>query len=84
MLLEELLVNARHIVVGTKQTIKALEKDEVSHVFLARDAEDKVIQPVIDLCKEKKLEPQYINTMLELGKLCGIKVKAAAAAITEC
>ncbi|MDW7739587.1 MAG: ribosomal L7Ae/L30e/S12e/Gadd45 family protein [Bacillota bacterium] len=82
--MEELLVNARHKVVGTKQTIKALEKDEVSHVFLARDAEDKVIQPVIDLCKEKKLEPQYINTMLELGKLCGIKVKAAAAAITEC
>lgn len=81
--MEDLLSNARQKVVGTKQTIKALEKGSVCHVFLARDAEERVIQPILALCEEKNIEPYYVDTMSELGKLCKIKVKAAAAAITE-
>ncbi|MDY6826458.1 MAG: ribosomal L7Ae/L30e/S12e/Gadd45 family protein [Bacillota bacterium] len=81
--MEDLLSNARQKVVGTKQTIKALEKGAVSHVFIARDAEDRVVQPILALCEDRKIEPYYVDTMNELGKMCGIKVKAAAAAITE-
>jgi large subunit ribosomal protein L7A len=81
--LEEVIGNARRKVVGTKQTLKALEKDEVIQLFIARDAEEKVTRPVLILCKEKDIEPQYVDTMLKLGKMCGIKVKAAVAAITE-
>ncbi|HED23496.1 MAG TPA: 50S ribosomal protein L7Ae-like protein [Firmicutes bacterium] len=83
MSLEDLLSNARQKVVGTKQTVKALEKGSVNRVFIARDAEERVVQPILALCEEKKIEPYYIDTMTELGKMCGIKVKAAAAAITE-
>ena len=81
--MEEVIGNARRKVVGTKQTLKALEKDEVIQLFIARDAEEKVTRPVLTLCKEKDIDPQYVDTMVILGKMCGIKVKAAVAAITE-
>jgi large subunit ribosomal protein L7A len=81
--LEEVIGNARRKVVGTKQTLKALEKDEVIQLFIARDAEEKVTRPILTLCKEKDIDPLYVDTMVKLGKMCGIKVKAAVAAITE-
>lgn len=81
--MEDVIGNARRKVVGTKQTLKALEKDEVIQLFIARDAEEKVTRPVLALCKEKDIDPQYVDTMVKLGKMCGIKVKAAVAAITE-
>jgi large subunit ribosomal protein L7A len=81
--LDELISNARRKVVGTKQTIKALENGEAIFVFIARDAEDKVTQPVLALCESCNIEPQYVESMAQLGKMCGIKVKAAVAAITE-
>ncbi len=81
--MEELLSNSRNRVVGTKQTIKALEKGEVQKVFIARDAEDKVTRPVISLCEDNNIEPYYVESMQQLGKLSGIKVKAAVAAIKD-
>jgi len=81
--LEDQLSKARRKVVGTKETIKALEKGEALRVYIAGDAEEKVIRPVVSLCEAKNIEPHYVETMTELGKMCGIKVKAATAAITE-
>lgn len=81
--MQEMIKNAKYKVVGTKQTIKALENDEAVAVYIARDAEDKVTQPILELCRTKNIEPQLYDTMLELGKACGIKVKAASAAIIE-
>ncbi len=81
--MDELINNTDHRVVGTKQTLKALEKGEVNQVFIARDAEEKVIQPVLSLCVANNIEPHYVDTMVQLGKMCGIKVKAAVAAIID-
>lgn len=81
--MDDLINKARHKVVGTKQTVKALENGEVQKVFIARDAEEKVIRPVVSLCEENNIELHYVDTMAQLGKMCGIKVKAATAAITE-
>lgn len=79
----EQLKETRHKVVGTKQTLKALEKGEALAVFVARDADAKVTGPVIALCEARGVELHYVESMLELGKLCGIKVKAATAAILK-
>jgi len=81
--LQELIKDARRKVVGTKQTVKALENNEAMTVFIAKDAEDKVTQPIVELCKANEIELHYFDTMVELGKACGIKVKAASAAIIE-
>lgn len=81
--MEELIKKAERKVVGTKQTLKALEKGEVSMVIIARDAEDKVIRPVLSLCEANNIELRYVDSMVQLGRMCGIKVKAAVVAITE-
>lgn len=81
--MEALIGSARRKVVGAKQTIKALEKGEALHVFVAGDAEDNVVRPVLAICAANGIKPHYVETMQQLGKLCGIKVKAAVAAITE-
>ncbi|MBS3943679.1 MAG: ribosomal L7Ae/L30e/S12e/Gadd45 family protein [Dethiobacter sp.] len=80
--MQDQLRNAKDKVVGLKQTVKALEKGEALMVFIARDAEEKVSRPVVALCEASGVELHYVDTMLELGKMCGIKVKAATAAVT--
>ncbi len=81
--MDDLISSARRKVVGTKETMKALERGEAKYVFIAGDAEERITRPIIALCEASEIEPQHVATMAELGKKFGIKVKAAAAAITE-
>lgn len=81
MSLREKINNASFKTVGTKQTLKAVRNGKVKMVFIARDAESRVMDPLIDLCKEKGLEIVYIDTMKELGDACKIDVGAASAGI---
>ena len=69
--------------VGVKQSIKAIEEGRVSHVFLAKDAEDKILKPILELCEKVNVIPEYINTMRELGNVCGIDVDASVACILK-
>ncbi|MGE5573461.1 MAG: ribosomal L7Ae/L30e/S12e/Gadd45 family protein [Bacteroidota bacterium] len=72
---------AKRKAVGTKQTIKALERGEAKVIYLARDAEEKVIKNVMELCKANGVQIIHVDTMAQLGKACGIEVGAASAAI---
>ena len=67
-------------VVGVKQTRKAVLSGTASRVFVARDAERRVVVPVLDACEQAGLPVTWIETMAELGKACGIEVGAATAA----
>jgi large subunit ribosomal protein L7A len=69
--------------VGTKQTLKALEQDKAIEVFVARDADPRVVTRVIQMCKLKGIKVTYVDTMAALGKSCGIEVGAATAALYE-
>lgn len=79
----ERLQNARRIVIGTKQTTKAVKNKEAKLLFVAQDAESRIVNPVIDLCRELQIEVIEVPQMSELGKACGIKVGAAMAAVIE-
>ena len=81
--IKELIKNSRHKVVGAKQTLKALEQGDAYRVYLAEDAEDKVTQPILALCKANDIKIEKIDSMYRLGKLFGIKVQAAAAALLK-
>ena len=70
-------------VVGVKQSAKAIKNGEVKAVYVAVDADAKLIDPIVKLAQENSLELHYINTMKDLGKLCGIDVGAAAAVILK-
>jgi large subunit ribosomal protein L7A len=68
-------------IIGTKQTLKAIDKDEVNMVFIAQDAEEHVVSELKELCLRKGIETVAVSTMKELGDACQIQVGAASAAI---
>ena len=70
----------QNLVVGAKQIRKALLKNQGIRVFLARNADPLITQPLADLCLEKQVEIIWVPTMAELGRFCRIEVGAAAAA----
>ena len=67
-------------VVGMKQTIKALENNMAQVVYIAEDADERVVRQVIELAKDQGLPVIYVETMIQLGKECNIQVKTATAA----
>lgn len=73
----------KDIVVGTKQVKRAISSGKAELVLLAKDTEEKVIREVIAICEDKDIEIKYVSTMVELGKTCGIDVKAASAALLK-
>lgn len=77
----ERLQTANQIAVGTKQTLKALQSGSASTVYVAQDAEERVVAPVKRLGAEKGIPVVQVDTMAHLGRLCRIDVGAAAVAI---
>lgn len=70
-------------VIGAKQTLKAIKNGTAAIVYVAEDADQKVTKPIVEACLQKNLEPVYIATMHELGKMCDIDVGAATACIVK-
>ena len=71
------------LIVGAKQIRKALKKGGISQVFLARNADPAVTDPLVDACRMHEIPFAWVATMRELGNACGIEVGAAAAAICQ-
>ncbi|RSL29729.1 50S ribosomal protein L7ae-like protein [Salibacterium salarium] len=79
----EKVSQADEVLIGTKQTLKALEANFVNEVIVADDAENRVISRVL-LAAELKGVPVYtVDSMRRLGKACGIDVGAAAVALKK-
>lgn len=70
-------------VVGIKQTAKALKNNLGSKLYVAKDADVKLLEPILKLAAERSLEIEEVDTMKELGVLCGIDVSAATALIID-
>jgi len=79
----ERLRSARKKVIGTKQTLKAVEKGWARIVYVAADAETQVIRGLMHMCQQNNVPIQEVESMVELGKACGIEVGSASAAIVE-
>ncbi|MGI5901625.1 MAG: ribosomal L7Ae/L30e/S12e/Gadd45 family protein [Desulfitobacteriia bacterium] len=82
-MLDDSIKKAAKIVVGLKQTLRALENDEVQRIYFAKDADALLIKPVLELANSKQVEIYEVQSMSELGRACGIKVGASVAAILE-
>ena len=70
-------------VVGTKQVLRALKAGTAARVFLCKDADEFIYRQVQSLCQEKQVPLQLLDSMQELGKLCLVGVKTAAAALLK-
>jgi len=67
--------------VGTKQTLRAVERGQAERVFVARDADGHVLRPLLGLCRQRGLPVFEVESMQVLGRACGVEVGAASAAI---
>ena len=72
-------LNTAKKVVGVKQLTKALRRGEVACVYLAKNADPMLTDPVEKLAGENCIPVKWVPTMRELGAACGISVGAAAA-----
>ena len=81
--MESLLQNAEKRVVGTKQVLRALNDGRAVRVFLGKDADGFIYHRVNALCEEKHTPLTVVDSMTELGKLCAVGVKTAAAAVLK-
>lgn len=70
-------------VIGVKQVGKAVRRGEATQVFLASDADARVIEPLRALCGEQGIPVDETAQLKDLGAACGIEVGAAAAALTK-
>ena len=70
-------------VIGIKQCTKLLKSGEGKVLYVAKDANAKLISPIIQLAKEKNIKIVEIPTMKELGKMSSLDVKSAAVLTLE-
>ena len=80
MLFEE-LNSAENVVIGTKQTIRALKEDSVSIIYLADDIDEHIRKEIFDAIGEAEVHLVFVPTKQELGSECGIDVPCACAAV---
>ncbi|MDP4092389.1 MAG: ribosomal L7Ae/L30e/S12e/Gadd45 family protein [Bacillota bacterium] len=73
----------RNKTIGVKQTLRAAEDGLAASVFIAADADPKVVSKLKEICETSKIEIIYAENMKVLGKACGIDVGAAAAAVLK-
>lgn len=69
----------RERTVGTSSTTRAVERGLVTEVFLARDADRRVLNPLIALCREKGVKICWVDCQDALGAACGLQKLGASA-----
>ena len=77
----EKVYQATKMVIGTKQTVKALRDGKAKELIVACDAEVKVTANVIKIAQELDVPILYVDSMDKLGKACGIAVGASTVVI---
>lgn len=70
----------REKVVGLKQTLRAVAEGRAREVYLACDADPRLIEPLKDACGTS-VSLHMDMTMAQLGKAAGIAVGTAACAL---
>ncbi len=69
--------------IGLKASMRAIKEGCVSKLYVAKDAQQRLTQPLITLAEASSIDVEYILSMKALGRLCQIDVGAAAAVIIK-
>ncbi|ASK61663.1 50S ribosomal protein L7ae-like protein [Virgibacillus phasianinus] len=80
---EKVTKDQSRLIIGTKQTLKAMKNGVVSEVFLADDADKQLTEKIADLASELDIPCLRVDSMKKLGTACGIDVGASAVAIKK-
>lgn len=76
-------IRAGKIKIGTKQTTRFVELGMATEVYVAKDADPRLLSKIVRLCQSTGVTVTYIDSMKSLGKACGIEVGAAMAAVVN-
>jgi len=78
----EKVKQAKETIIGTKQAVKAMKKGLVKEVYIALDIEEKIIELARLTAQENNVFIHYVESKVDLGKACGLRVSASVVAIT--
>ncbi|WP_409303739.1 50S ribosomal protein L7ae-like protein [Peribacillus sp. SCS-155] len=79
----EKVIQAKIVIIGTKQTVRALKNGSIQEVIIASDADRYLTAKVAETATELNVPITYVDSMRMLGKACGIDVGAATVAIKK-
>ncbi|GAA0434277.1 50S ribosomal protein L7ae-like protein [Lentibacillus halophilus] len=78
---EKVTQSQAYLVIGTKQTLKAMRHGAAKEVFIADDADRQMTQTVETLAQELGIICSRVDSKKKLGSACGIDVGASAVAV---
>ena len=70
-------------VIGIKQCLKFIKLGKGKVLYVANDADARLISPLIELAEKENIKIVEISKMKELELMSGIEVKSAATLIIE-
>ena len=70
-------------VVGAKQARRALRDGRAARLYVAMDADPRMLQPLVQEAVNRQVPVSQVPTMRELGAFCGIAVGAAVAVLLK-
>ena len=79
----EMLKSAAKKAVGTKAVLRALTNREAACVYVASDIDTFLYQKVTRACAEAAVPVHKVESNKELGKVCGLSIGCAAAAVCK-
>ena len=66
--------------VGLRESLKMVKNEMADTVYVAKDAERRVVADIINLCQEQGIPIIEVESMEILGKACSVQVGTAVAA----
>ena len=73
--------NKQQYVVGLKETLKALKKDQVTSLIIAQDVEVHLLTRVLSYINHKNIPITFFSSQRALGEYVGINVSATIVAL---
>ena len=70
-------------VVGAKQVKRALRDGRAARLYIAVDADPRMLQPLVQEAVNRQVPVSQVPTMKDLGAACGIAVGAAVAVLVK-
>ena len=78
----ETVINRDNMIVGARQSMKALKNGKVSEVYMAEDSDEFIKNDFVRECSARNINIVRYGTKAELGRVCGIEIDAAVACRT--
>ncbi len=67
------------LVVGLKQSVKAISSGLAKNIYIANNTDPVIVSDLEKTATENNVQIIYVDTMKELGTMCGIGVGASCA-----